>query len=94
MSSIKQWVLKAAVFFWIVLSPIFLFAKSDKINNSLLPHAQTYYWLGIQDKGDPGAFRMALMFLEQAKEELHLSNHSIDEKEINDSAPQDQKKEE
>ncbi len=46
-----------------------------------LHHAQTYYWLGIQDKGDPGAFELALMYLRQAQEELQLAEQHIDDEE-------------
>ena len=37
---------------------------------SYLQHAETYYWLGIQDYGDPGAFNKALRYLEKADQEL------------------------
>ncbi len=83
MSIIKKRILKAATFFCIALSPIFIFAKSDKANNSPLHHAQTYYWLGIQDKGDPGTFKMALKFLEQAKDELQFYNYDVDDEGAN-----------
>ncbi len=46
-----------------------------------LQHAQTYYWLGIQDKGDPSAFELALMYLEQAQEELKQTEQHINNEE-------------
>ena len=43
-----------------------------------LQHAETYYWLGIQDYGDPGAFDKALRYLEMAEQELTAGSLSPD----------------
>jgi tetratricopeptide (TPR) repeat protein len=41
---------------------------------AFLGHAETYYWLGIQDYGDPGAFNKALQYLQLAEQELKNSS--------------------
>lgn len=41
---------------------------SEPDAHTLYKHAETWYWLGIMDKGDPAAFRVSLQYLGKASE--------------------------
>ena len=74
----KQRFFKLIVAILLLLLPVEVISNVQKTKNYYLHHAQTYYWLGIQDKGDPRAFRTALEFLKLAKVELESSVRDID----------------
>ncbi len=45
-----------------------------------LKHATTYYWLGIADKGDPGAFQTSLDYIDKARVSLsYIDNKDADD---------------
>jgi tetratricopeptide (TPR) repeat protein len=57
-----------------------LYFQADAQSNfhQYIQHAETYYWLGIYDQGDPDAFEKALQFLDKAEAAISIDPEAPD----------------
>ncbi len=66
------------IFSFLLLNDVNAQTSTEKALDENIINAETYYWLGLSDKGDPKAFKKGLEYLENAHEVLQaLQNDTI-----------------